>query len=309
MISDFGGRTVVPQNGVVPTDVDTGPTGMYGAIVVAPTNSTFTKPSFDRSRDQHGRPGRRARAGCRAPTATSRSSCRTNDDSIGQSHMPYPTDVKGITTVNYRSGKRTVNDVDPAYSSAERRSRHADPQGLRRRPGRGARDRRTGQRADAHLQPRRLSRGRSIRSSRWPSRSRLADSAPGRDSRPTSPAAPAVAASSATCSTATCAGRSPQAACGACSGSWRTAAARSSRSTGSAARAGRTVAGRARQADARSGQRHRHLRPSTTSRRTRCRRSRAPQPRTRRSTSTWTASRSLRARRQPTAAGRSARRP
>ena len=40
------------------------------------------------------------------------------DDSIGQSHMPYPTDVKGITTVNYRSGKRTVNDVDPAYSSA-----------------------------------------------------------------------------------------------------------------------------------------------------------------------------------------------
>ena len=116
MISDFGGRTVVPQNGVVPTDVDTGPTGMYGAIVVAPKNATFSNPVTGLATSTG------AQVDVHVPGAAAYRDftllMQENDDAIGQSHMPYPTDVKGVTTVNYRSGKRTSNDVDPAYSSA-----------------------------------------------------------------------------------------------------------------------------------------------------------------------------------------------
>ena len=44
LISDFGGPTVAGERGSVSTNVDTGPIGMYGAIVVAPAGATFTEP-------------------------------------------------------------------------------------------------------------------------------------------------------------------------------------------------------------------------------------------------------------------------
>ena len=153
MISDFGGRTVVPKNGVVATDVDTGPTGMYGAIVVSPAGSTFTEPSFG------GVVSMGAQVDVHVPGAGAYRDftllMQDVDDSIGQAHMPYPTEVKGITTVNYRSGKRTVNDVDPAYSSASGDPATPILKAYVGDPVRGARAGRSGQRADAHLQPRR----------------------------------------------------------------------------------------------------------------------------------------------------------
>ena len=71
LISDFGGPTVMPTSGAVPTSVDTGPIGMYGAIVVAPAGATFTEPRFGGA-GQHRSAGRRARPAESGRTATSR---------------------------------------------------------------------------------------------------------------------------------------------------------------------------------------------------------------------------------------------
>src|SRR4029077_1790064 len=46
LISDFGGATVAAGAGGVSTNVDTGPIGMYGAIVVGPSGATFTEPKL-----------------------------------------------------------------------------------------------------------------------------------------------------------------------------------------------------------------------------------------------------------------------
>ncbi|MDX6552598.1 MAG: hypothetical protein QOH74_1086, partial [Gaiellales bacterium] len=114
VISDFGGRPVVPQNGTVATKVDTGPTGLYGAIVVAPAGATFTEPTYG------GQVSIGSQVDVHAPGVPAYRDftllLQDTDESIGQAHMPYPTDVTGVTATNYRSGRRTVNDVDGAYS-------------------------------------------------------------------------------------------------------------------------------------------------------------------------------------------------
>ncbi|MDX6562301.1 MAG: hypothetical protein QOD65_2115, partial [Gaiellales bacterium] len=113
-ISDFGGRTVVAQNGTVATNVDTGPIGLYGAIVVGPAGATFTDPVYG------GQTSLGSQVDVHVPGAAAYRDftlmMQDVDDAIGQAHMPYPTDVKGITTTNYKSGRRTVNDVDASYA-------------------------------------------------------------------------------------------------------------------------------------------------------------------------------------------------
>ena len=117
-ISDFGGPTVVPANGTVATSVDTGPTGLYGAIVVAPAGATFTDPVYG------GAISIGTQVDVHVPGGTAYRDftllLQDADDAIGQAHMPYPTEVKGIATTNYRSGRRTVNDVDGAYAGERR---------------------------------------------------------------------------------------------------------------------------------------------------------------------------------------------
>ena len=111
LISDFGGATVAAGAGGVATNVDTGATGLYGAIVVAPAGATFTEPTL-RRHGQHRSPGRRARPGSRLVPRLHRSCCRTPIEDIGQSHMPYPTEVKGISAINYRSGPAATSTTD-----------------------------------------------------------------------------------------------------------------------------------------------------------------------------------------------------
>ena len=159
------------------------------------------------------------------------------DQNIGQSHMPYPTEVKGVTTVNYRSGRpnRTndVNDESPHTAASGTpatpmlKAYVGDPVEVHALVD-------AGQRADARLQPRRpVVADRSVHPEARAD-SRPAESAPGELRRTSRGGA---------------GGGDPvgdmfygdlrrpftEAACGACSASWRTAAARSSRSTAAAA--------------------------------------------------------------------------
>ena len=116
LISDFGGATVQSAGGGAPITVDTGPLGMYGAIVVAPAGATFTEPRYG------GTVSIGAQVDVHVPGAASYRDftvlMQDVDESIGQSHMPYPTQVKGISTINYRSGPRTANDVNGAYGAS-----------------------------------------------------------------------------------------------------------------------------------------------------------------------------------------------
>ena len=95
------------------------------------------------------------------PTATSPLLMQDEDEDIGQSHMPYPTEVKGMAPINYRQApvKTSTSDgggrIRRDEQRPERHPGHADPQGLRGRPGAGARTRDARQRADARVQPRR----------------------------------------------------------------------------------------------------------------------------------------------------------
>ncbi|MDX6570981.1 MAG: hypothetical protein QOC86_137, partial [Gaiellales bacterium] len=116
LVSDFGGPVVAPVNGGVPINVDTGPSGLYGAIVVSPAGSTFTEPNFGgvvsvgTQVDVHP-PGA---AAYRDFTVL----MQDTDQSIGQSHMPYPTSVNGISPLNYRSAPFTTNDTGGAFAAS-----------------------------------------------------------------------------------------------------------------------------------------------------------------------------------------------
>jgi manganese oxidase len=110
LLSDFGGATTLASPGGAQTNVDTGPLGMYGAIVVAPPGATFTEPLSG------GQVSYGAQVDVHVPGAASYRDftvlMQDTDESIGQSHMPYPTDVKGITPINYRSGPRATGTGD-----------------------------------------------------------------------------------------------------------------------------------------------------------------------------------------------------
>jgi hypothetical protein len=107
LISDYGGpATLVPfpegeGTGINP-QVDPGRDGMYGAVVIAPAGSTFTDPQtgtslasapFGTQVDVHppGKPGFRDFTTFLAD----------QDPRIGQSQMPYPTEVDGPAAINY----------------------------------------------------------------------------------------------------------------------------------------------------------------------------------------------------------------
>ena len=132
---------------------------MYGAIVVAPAGATFTEPKLG------GQVSYGAQVDVHVPGAASYRDftllMQDEDEDIGQSHMPYPTEVKGMAPINYRQApvKTSTSDGGAAFaatsSGSERHPGHAHPQGLRGRPGAGARTRDARQRADARVQPRR----------------------------------------------------------------------------------------------------------------------------------------------------------
>jgi len=121
LINDFGG-TAVPggdlENGGINTLVDPDLAGMYGAIVVAPAGSTFTDPStgaslaqrpFGAQVDVHP-PGQAAFRDFTLLLAD-------QDARIGQSQMPYPTEIRGPAAINYATaGAR--QDGPNMFSSA-----------------------------------------------------------------------------------------------------------------------------------------------------------------------------------------------
>jgi hypothetical protein len=117
LLSDFGGAPVTAGTGGAPINVDTGPLGMYGAIVVAPQGATFTEPRYG------GTVSIGAQVDVHVPGAASYRDftvlMQDVDENIGQSHMPYPTDVKGISPINYGSGpSRTgAGDGNGAFAS------------------------------------------------------------------------------------------------------------------------------------------------------------------------------------------------
>jgi manganese oxidase len=107
LISDFGG-------------FDTGAQGLYGSVVVAPANATFTDPvsgeetSFGTAVDVHvpGTPGYR-----------DFSAIMSDDDPIiGGSFMPYPSQVSGQALINYRSAGQRADDSSMFSSRV-----HGDP--------------------------------------------------------------------------------------------------------------------------------------------------------------------------------------
>ena len=110
LISDFGGPTVTPTSGGVSPNVDTGPLGMYGAIVVAPAGATFTEPRFG------GTVSIGAQVDVHVPGVGSYRDftvlMQDGDENIGQSHMPYPTEIKGTTAINYGSGPQATSSSD-----------------------------------------------------------------------------------------------------------------------------------------------------------------------------------------------------
>ncbi|HUR84868.1 MAG TPA: multicopper oxidase domain-containing protein [Solirubrobacteraceae bacterium] len=100
MISDFGG-------------IDTGIDGLYGAVVVAPSGARFSNPDT-------GAPVRvgegvdvnvPGQQGYRDFTTI----MSENDPIIGGNFMPYPVDVAGHATINYRTVPR--GDDNAAFSS------------------------------------------------------------------------------------------------------------------------------------------------------------------------------------------------
>jgi hypothetical protein len=117
LISDFGGPTVAAGAGGVATNVDTGPTGMYGAIVVAPAGATFTEPKLG------GQVSYGAQVDVHVPGAASYRDftvlMQDEDEDIGQSHMPYPTEVKGMAPINYRQApvRTSTSDGGAAFAA------------------------------------------------------------------------------------------------------------------------------------------------------------------------------------------------
>jgi hypothetical protein len=101
VISDFGGD-------------DTGKTGLYGAMVVAPAGATFTDPVTGAPRDVG------SQVDVHVPHAPGYRdftlAFSDNDPEIGQSHMPYPTVVQKPALVNYQSAPRPT-DTGTAFSS------------------------------------------------------------------------------------------------------------------------------------------------------------------------------------------------
>lgn len=100
MISDFGG-------------LDTGIEGLYGAVVVAPSGARFTDPDS-------GQPVRIGEGvDVNVPGGQGYRDFTTimseDDPIIGGNFMPYPVDVAGHATINYRSVPR--GDGDAAFSS------------------------------------------------------------------------------------------------------------------------------------------------------------------------------------------------
>jgi hypothetical protein len=133
LISDYGGEKPAPAEegpGLDPR-VDTGPEGLFGAVEVAPAGSTFTDPitgvvtDVGTQVDVHvpGQPGYRDFTVMLSD----------HDQRIGQSQMPYPTEVDGPAAINYASaGDR--NDAVTAFSSAANRGDPPTPL-LRAYPG------------------------------------------------------------------------------------------------------------------------------------------------------------------------------
>src|SRR5262249_8897751 len=95
---------------------DPGREGMYGAIEVAPAGATFTDPvlggavSVGTNVDVH-LPGK---TGYRDVTLM----LGDADERIGQSQMPYPTDVQGDATINYRTANPRPDGPSMFSSSA-----------------------------------------------------------------------------------------------------------------------------------------------------------------------------------------------
>jgi hypothetical protein len=106
LISDFGG------NG-------SGVEGLYGAVVVAPKDATFTDPKTGRPADVG------ARVDVHVPGAADYRdftlALADSDPVIGGSFMPYPVTVSGQSLVNYKSEPRA--DDPSMFSSAA----HGDP--------------------------------------------------------------------------------------------------------------------------------------------------------------------------------------
>ena len=100
-VADFGGN-------------DSGVDGLYGAIVVAPSGASFTHP------DTGGPVRFGAGVDVSVPGTNGYRDFTTilaeDDPVIGGDFMPYPTDVAGPSTINYRSAPRADNDA--AFSSA-----------------------------------------------------------------------------------------------------------------------------------------------------------------------------------------------
>jgi FtsP/CotA-like multicopper oxidase with cupredoxin domain len=109
LISDFGGAD--EPEGV---EVDSGPDGLYGALVVAPARSTFTDPVTGAGKDFGSRvdvhpPGEPAYRDFTLIFSD-------RDPQIGQNVMPYPTRVVRPALLNYQTAER--NDDSNAFSSA-----------------------------------------------------------------------------------------------------------------------------------------------------------------------------------------------
>jgi manganese oxidase len=112
-VSDFGGTPVVPTpTGSVPVNVDTGPLGMYGAVVVGPANATFTDPVTGAPKDIGSQVDVHA-GGQAFRDFTVIMSDR--DPRIGQNTMPYPTQVSGPALINYRSAP-LAGDTGAAFA-------------------------------------------------------------------------------------------------------------------------------------------------------------------------------------------------
>lgn len=103
LISDFG-------------DPESGQIGLYGALVVAPAGATFTDPGNGRAKDVGAQVDVHvpSRPGYRDFTAI----LTDRDPRIGQSSMPYPTQVEGPVLINYRKVRPQADDAG-AFTSQE----------------------------------------------------------------------------------------------------------------------------------------------------------------------------------------------
>jgi hypothetical protein len=115
VISDFGGNPLtLSATGALVGATDTGPRGLYGALVVAPAGATFTDPLTGAPKDVgtqvdvHVPGGKGYRDFTLAFAET--------DDKIGQDDMPYPTEVSGNALINYKSAPLKEGDTGKAFS-------------------------------------------------------------------------------------------------------------------------------------------------------------------------------------------------